>query len=120
MKYLVAASLLLMCLTASVPLLGQKACRVDVQAPRFGFVYVVSTDFAEREVPFLVGAARNLERRFRSDGMTAPSACDVAQVRAAYKAFAVELAQSPRTKKVVVDEGEEPVDDDTPIVVPKP
>src|SRR5205085_7711255 len=99
-----------MCLTASVPLLGQKACRVDVQAPRFGFwtwpvksevhVYVVSTDFAEREVPFLVGAARNLERRFRSDGMTAPSACDVAQVRAADKAFAVELPQSPRTKKV--------------------
>ena len=48
-----------------------------------------------------------------------PTSCDVAQVRKAY----MELALHPRTKPVAVvqdDEGEEPVPDDTPLVVPEP
>ena len=48
-----------------------------------------------------------------SNEMVGPTPCDVAQVRAAYQ------KQIALTRKVV-DEGEEPVDDDTPIVVPKP
>lgn len=48
-----------------------------------------------------------------SNGMTGPTACDVARVRSVYQ------KQIAVTKKIV-DEGEEPVDDDTPIVVPRP
>lgn len=53
-----------------------------------------------------------------SNEMDGPTACDVAQVKATYKILAAQLKQSLQAKKVV-DEGEEPVDDDTPIV-PKP
>jgi hypothetical protein len=52
--------------------------------------------------------------------MAGPSSCDVAQVRNVYQAVALQLKRAPKQKPVVVDEGEEPVDDDTPIVVPKP
>lgn len=49
--------------------------------------------------------------------MSGPTACDVAQVQSVYGAHVTRAAQK---KKIVVDEGEEPVADDTPIVVPKP
>ncbi len=52
--------------------------------------------------------------------MAGPSSCDVAQVRNVYQAVALQLKRAPKQKPVIVDEGEEPVDDDTPIVVPKP
>jgi hypothetical protein len=55
-----------------------------------------------------------------SNDMVHPSACDVVQVKAAYQAVALQLKRVPRAKPVVAEEGEEPVDDDTPIVVPKP
>lgn len=48
-----------------------------------------------------------------------PTACDVAQVKAAYKELAVRVRPSPGVKEVV-DEGEEAVDDDTPVVLRKP
>ena len=48
-----------------------------------------------------------------------PTTCDIAQVNAAYKELAVRFQPSPK-KKVVVDEGEEPVDDDNPVIVLKP
>jgi len=51
--------------------------------------------------------------------MEGPTACDVAQVQAAYKELAVRVRPSP-TVKEVVDEGEEPEDDDTPVVIKKP
>ena len=47
-----------------------------------------------------------------------PTTCDVAQVKSTYKQLALQASRGPLPKKV--DEGEEPVDDDTPIVVPKP
>ena len=50
--------------------------------------------------------------------MPGPTACDVAQVKAAYRQLALQANRAPIIKPV--DEGEEPVDDDTPIVVPKP
>ena len=50
--------------------------------------------------------------------MPGPTACDVAQVKAAYRQLALQANRGPIIKPV--DEGEEPVDDDTPIVVPKP
>ena len=51
-----------------------------------------------------------------SNHMNGPTACDVAQVKSAYRAHANHAAQ----KKIVVEEGAEPVDDDTPIVLRKP
>jgi hypothetical protein len=49
-----------------------------------------------------------------------PTKCDVAQVKSTYKQMALQAGRMPQPKKIVVDEGEEPVDDDTPIIVPKP
>lgn len=51
-----------------------------------------------------------------SNHMNGPTACDVVQVKSAYRAHASHAAQ----KNQFVDEGEEPVDDDTPIVLRKP
>lgn len=55
-----------------------------------------------------------------SNEMNGPTACDVAEVKHAYQKLAAELKQSPRPKSILVDEGEEPVEDDTPVVIPKP
>jgi hypothetical protein len=52
--------------------------------------------------------------------MPAPTACDVAQVKLAYKQLTLNTNRAPIAKKIIEDEGEEPVDDDSPIVVPKP
>lgn len=53
-----------------------------------------------------------------SNGLEAPSGCDIAQVKAAY-AEVRRCGWAPRhTAKVPVDEGEEPVEDDTPLVIP--
>ncbi len=56
-----------------------------------------------------------------SNDMEKPTSCDVAQVKEVYKELK-ELARvsAEKRKPIVVDEGEEPVDDDTPIVVPAP
>ena len=56
-----------------------------------------------------------------SNDMEKPTSCDVAQVKEAYRELK-ELARvaAEKRKPIVVDEGEEPVDDDTPIVVPAP
>jgi hypothetical protein len=51
--------------------------------------------------------------------MAAPSSCDIAQVKQAYQELKVRVRPSP-PKRNTIDEGEEPVDDDTPIVIPKP
>ena len=51
--------------------------------------------------------------------MAVPTACDIAQVRQAYKELKVRVRPSPPNRNLI-DEGEEPVDDDTPIVIPKP
>jgi hypothetical protein len=50
--------------------------------------------------------------------MQGPTACDVAEVSAAYRELAIRVRPAPIVQ--VVDEGEEPLDDDTPIVVRKP
>ena len=55
-----------------------------------------------------------------SNDMDHPSACDVAQVRASYELVAAQLKRPPQPKPFVIDEGEEPVDDDTPVVIRKP
>lgn len=51
--------------------------------------------------------------------MAGPSPCDIAQVREAYKELKVRVRPSPPDRNLI-DEGEEPVDDDTPIIIPKP
>jgi hypothetical protein len=51
--------------------------------------------------------------------MAVPTTCDIAQVSEAYKELKVRVRPSP-PKLTSIDEGEEPVDDDTPIVIPKP
>ena len=50
--------------------------------------------------------------------LEAPTSCDIAQVKQAYAELKVHVRTSPVIAKM--DEGEEPVDDDTPIVVPRP
>jgi hypothetical protein len=55
-----------------------------------------------------------------SNEMGGPSACDVAQVKAVYQAVATQLRNAPRPKANIEDEGEEPVEDDTPVIIPKP
>ncbi len=52
-----------------------------------------------------------------SNDMESPTSCDVAQVRQAYKDPKVRNSTLVR-KLMPEDEGEEPVEDDTPIVVP--
>ena len=54
-----------------------------------------------------------------SNGLEGPTACDLAQVQAAYRELKLHPRPSP-TALTRVDEGEEPVDDDTPIVPRKP
>jgi hypothetical protein len=51
--------------------------------------------------------------------MATPTACDIAQVREAYNELKVRVRPSPPNRNLI-DDGEEPVDDDTPIVIPKP
>ena len=53
------------------------------------------------------------------NNMAAPTPCDIAQVREAYKELKVRVLPSPPNRNLI-DEGEEPIDDDTPIVVPPP
>jgi hypothetical protein len=52
-----------------------------------------------------------------SNNMDRPSTCDVAQVKLAYQMLAQRVTHSTA---LVVDAGEEPVDDDTPVVIRKP
>src|SRR6185295_19285271 len=54
-----------------------------------------------------------------SNEMELPTSCDIAQVKQVYREVK-ELAKAlPGSRKpVAVDEGEEPVDDDTPVVFP--
>jgi len=55
------------------------------------------------------------------NGMEGPTSCDIAQVKEAYKELKVLVRASPADRKSMPeDEGEEPVDDDTPVVVPTP
>jgi hypothetical protein len=54
-----------------------------------------------------------------SNDMDCPSACDVAQVKLAYQTLAAQLKRARQTS-LVADEGEEPADDDTPVVIRKP
>jgi hypothetical protein len=61
-----------------------------------------------------------------SDGFTGPTSCDVAQVRRVYEHVRMQAAKVKKRPAqqvaviVQVDDGEEPVDDDTPIVMKKP
>ena len=55
----------------------------------------------------------------QSNGMEGPSACDKAGVLAAYRELRAHVGPSPlalNLRKPVVDQGEEPEADDTPIV----
>ena len=53
-----------------------------------------------------------------ANNLAQPTPCDIAQVKQAYAELKVRVRPSPST--LAEDEGEEPVDDDTPIIVPKP
>jgi hypothetical protein len=62
-----------------------------------------------------------------SNAFDGPTSCDVAQVRRVYEHVRMQAAEVkkrqplPQVAQIVpVDEGEEPVDDDTPIVMKKP
>lgn len=53
-----------------------------------------------------------------SNGLEAPSVCDIAQVKAAYAGLRQRGRASRQSLKIPADEGEEPVEDDTPLVIP--
>jgi hypothetical protein len=62
-----------------------------------------------------------------SNAVNGPTSCDVAQVRRVYEHVRMQAPEAKKHQKLVqvakivaVDEGEEPLDDDTPIVVKKP
>lgn len=55
-----------------------------------------------------------------SRGRMTPSECDVGQVRQAYQRLAQHIHQLEEQAKLLMDEGEEPVEDDTPIIIEKP
>lgn len=55
-----------------------------------------------------------------ANGMAGPTACDLAQVREAYRELKIHPKPAPVGPVVVVDEGEEPVDDDTPVMPHQP
>jgi hypothetical protein len=55
-----------------------------------------------------------------ANGMDGPTACDVTEVKRSYQVLVAQLKQPPKSKPIVVDEGEEPAEDETPVVVPKP
>jgi hypothetical protein len=50
------------------------------------------------------------------NNMAAPTPCDIAQVSEAYKELKVRVRPSP----TFIDQGEEPEDDDTPVIIPNP
>jgi hypothetical protein len=50
------------------------------------------------------------------NNMPTPTSCDIAQVREAYKELKVRVRPSP----TLIDQGEEPEDDDTPVILPNP
>ena len=54
-----------------------------------------------------------------SNEIVGPSGCDVAQVKATYITLATQPQRGRQLKPIVVDEGEEPVEDNTPVVIPK-
>jgi hypothetical protein len=62
--------------------------------------------------------------RFKSvnvpNDMDGPSACDLAQVKSVYQSLALALKAARHKELINVEEGEEPVEDDTPVVIPKP
>jgi hypothetical protein len=55
----------------------------------------------------------------KSNSLDGPSPCDVAQIKMAYGELKRRVLPAPVVARIiVVDEGEEPVEDDTPIVIP--
>lgn len=55
----------------------------------------------------------------KSNGITGPTVCDAAQVKDAYRALRLWVRPSPTLmSNTPTDEGEEPEEDDTPIVTP--
>jgi len=53
------------------------------------------------------------------NNLASPTSCDIAQVKLAYQELKVRVRPSPPPRHSI-DQGEEPIDDDTPIVIPKP
>jgi hypothetical protein len=55
----------------------------------------------------------------KSDGLDGPTPCDVAQIKGAYEELKRHVRPAPVVARMIIpDEGEEPVEDDTPIVIP--
>lgn len=59
-----------------------------------------------------------LKRMNASNDMEGPAFCDIAQVREAYKQLRIRVGPAPAGTNAPVDDGEEPVEDDSPVVVP--
>jgi hypothetical protein len=57
----------------------------------------------------------------KSNSLFGPTPCDVAQIKTAYAELKRRVLPAPAVARIIiVDEGEEPVEDDTPIVIPPP
>ena len=54
------------------------------------------------------------------NGVFGPSNCDVAQIRRVYDELKIRVRPMPGSLRIPTDEGEEPIDDDTPVVIPRP
>jgi len=59
--------------------------------------------------------------KLSSSGIKAPTECDMEQIKEAYRQLKLFVRPAPGTEtQTTVDEGEEPLEDDTPIVESKP
>jgi len=59
-----------------------------------------------------------LKQMNTSNDMEGPTLCDTAQVKDAYKQLRIRVGQAPVMTKDPVDDGEEPVEEDSPVVLP--
>jgi hypothetical protein len=57
-----------------------------------------------------------LKRMNDSNDMEGPTLCDIAQVRNAYDELRIRVGPAPAAMNRVADDGEEPIEDDTPLV----
>jgi hypothetical protein len=59
-----------------------------------------------------------LKRMNDANDMEGPTLCDIAQVRNAYNELRIRVGPAPAAMNIEVDDGEEPIEDDTPLVEP--
>jgi hypothetical protein len=98
------------------PVLNNRKAMVDALAHELGHNFGLLDCYSCKKKSTLMNQFKTINV---PNDMAAPTPCDIAQVKEAYKELKVRVRPSP-PNRALIDEGEEPEDDDTPIVIPKP